>query len=217
MSDDLATLTDKLQALLLDDGTLFPDATCTAAIRQALHQFNSQLPNTGATTIDVVAGQLVYELTEALAGTEPLTIIGVYLEDVSGGDNDTPLKADIYSEDNRWFFRLKTAQSSDTLLVRYTLPHTVEDLDSATESTLTPYQEPTLLDGAAMRICSMAAAGVIESLLLDSKTSSNYGAAADRFQKAYDYGILAMQQQRTPAIQIPAARGWNDKWHTYKQ
>ena len=138
MSDDLATLTDKLQALLLDDGTLFPDATCTAAIRQALHQFNSQLPNTGATTIDVVAGQLVYELTEALAGTEPLTIIGVYLEDVSGGDNDTPFKADIYSEDNRWFFRLKTAQSSDTLIVRYTLPHTVEDLDSATESTLTP-------------------------------------------------------------------------------
>jgi len=214
---NLAALTDQLQALLMDDGTLFPDASCTAAIRQALRTYNTLLPNTGATTIDVVSGQLVYELTEALAGTEPLSIIGIYLEDATGGDNDTPLPADVYSEDNRLFFRLKAASSGTTLIARYTLAHTVDDLDSATETTLSAFEEPTLLDAAAASLCRMAASGVIESLLLNPKTADNYGMAADRFEKAFDLGIQGLRLNRQPPKQIPAARGWSDQWTTYRQ
>ena len=215
MSDSLTTLQDKLQALMMDDGTLFPDATCTAALRQALRTFNSLLPRTGATTIDVVSGQLVYELTEALASATVLNITGIYLEDPTGGDNDTPLQADVYVEDERYFFRLKTASGGTTMIVRYSCPHIINGLDSEVLSTLSTFQEPTLLDAAAATLARMAAAGTVESNNLDPRTSQNYALAADHFQKAFDFGIAGLKMQRTPAQRIPAARTWQDPWHTY--
>ena len=73
MSDSLTTLTTKLQALLMDGGTLFTSTTCTAAIRQALSRINVRMPIHAGTLIDTVADQYEYELTTALAGAVPST------------------------------------------------------------------------------------------------------------------------------------------------
>ncbi len=213
MPDTLAQLTDKLQAILLDDATLFPDATCTAAIRQALKALNLRVPIHMAATVDVVAGQYVYELTEAEAGAVPINIYDVLLESTAVDDYEIPLEHDYYTEDERHFFRLRTPQGSGTLLVRFSQAHTISGLDSATESTLTPIAEVVLLDGAAEQACIMAAAGKAEANNLDSNTTDAYRKAASRFNQAFLSGLKALEMQRRAARSVPSTSAWNDTWH----
>jgi len=63
MSDTLTTLISKVQAILGDDGTIFTTATVTAAIRQALSEWNLRVPTFAAVTITGVNNQYEYELT----------------------------------------------------------------------------------------------------------------------------------------------------------
>lgn len=213
MADTLAQLTDKLQALLLDDGTIFADATCTAAIRQALKTLNLRVPIHAAVTIAVVADQYVYELTAADAGATPLAIYDVLLEDTILSDYEHPLEFDSYSEDERLFFRLRTAQGSGTLLVRYTVAHTINGLDSETETTLTPIAEVVLLDGAAEQACILAAAGKAEANNLDPNTADAYRKAASRFNSAFAQGLKALEVSHRTAKSQPSVGAWNDNWH----
>jgi hypothetical protein len=217
MADTLTQLITKLQPLLYDNGTLFTTPTCTAAIRQALLELNIRIPQHMATTIDVVAGQYVYELTDALAGATPLTIIDVLLEDPTGKENDVSLDFDSYIEDERWFFRLHSPQSSGKLVVDFTQAHTVSGLDSATESTLPAFYDVVLLDGAAAEACYMAAAGKVEANNLDPRTAENYRNAAIRFQAAFNAEIKALNLRRGTQVSVPDTRTWDDKYHTWMQ
>jgi hypothetical protein len=213
MSDSLATLTSKLQALLLDDGTLFSSGTCAAAIRQALTALNLRLPVHAGTTVEVVAGQCEYELTEALAGATPIEIIDVLRADPSGGEGDTSLDYDSYIEDERWFVRLHTPQASGDLIVRFTQPHTISGLDGASESTLPSFYDPVLLDGAAAEACAMAAAGKVESNNLDPAAPGNYARMAAEFASAFESGLRALALKRFAQKGGPDRRTWEDLWH----
>lgn len=216
MSDSLTTLTTKLQALLMDGGTLFTSGTCTAAIRQALGQVNAVIPVHGGTLLDTVADQYEYELTSALAGAVPLSITDVLLKDPSGGEYDTPLAFRHYSEDERYFIRLETPQAEgEQLIVRFTQAHTINGLDSETESTLTALADVVLLDGAAAQACSIAAAGKVEANNLDPAVALNYGHAADRFQRAFNAGLAALSGKRRLQCSVPDTRTWNDGWHNW--
>src|SRR5512140_922767 len=102
MPDTLSQLIAKVQAGLLDDGTLFPAATVTTAVRQSLADINRAAPQFAAATIASIADQLEYELSDedALA----TGVIDVLLE--GDGDSLTRLEYDAYVEDSRWFFKL---------------------------------------------------------------------------------------------------------------
>ncbi len=213
MADTLAQLTDKLQALLMDGGTLFTDATCQAAIRQALKTLNLHIPIHAAVTIDAVPTQSVYELPPADAGATPLTIYDVLREDTVLSDYEHHLDHDVYSEDERLFFRLRCPQASGTLLVRYALAHTIPGLDSETEGTLTPLAEVVLLDGAAEQACIIAAAGKVEANNLDPNVADAYRKAASRFNQAFNLGIKALEAGHRPAVSQPSTSAWNDRWH----
>jgi hypothetical protein len=216
MSDSLTTLTTKLQALLMDGGTLFTSTTCTAAIRQALGQLNIRMPIHAGTLIDTVADQYEYELTTALAGATPLTVTDVLLADPSGGEYDVPLTFEHFIEDERWFIRLETPQAAGgSLIVRFSQAHTINGLDSATESTLTAQADVVLLDGAAAQACTIASAGKVEANNLDPNTAANYGKAAERFTKAFDYGIAALTRRRRIQRSVPDTRAWNDEHRTW--
>ncbi len=64
MSSTLTALIAKLQAQLLDNGTLFTTPTATVAFREALRKFNIAAPIHAATLIDVVQGQKEYALND---------------------------------------------------------------------------------------------------------------------------------------------------------
>jgi hypothetical protein len=217
MADTLAQLTTKLQALLLDNGTLFTATTCTAAIRQALKTMNLRLPIQAAVYVDIVTGQYVYELTPALAGDVPYQIYDVLIADPSGGDYDQSVPFEQYTEDERLFFRLRFPYASGQLLVRYTLLHTINGLDSATESTLPALHETVLLDGAAEQACIIASAGKAEANNLDTKTPEYYRLAATRFNSGFNAGLTALKPLRRTAKSVPSQAAWNDKWHEWPQ
>lgn len=214
MADSLTTLISKLQALFMDDGTLFSTATCTAAIRHALLHLNLSVPVQGGTLIDSVADQHEYELTDALAGATPLSITDVLLADPSGGEYDLPVVFRDFSEDERWFIRLEQPiAAGNQMIVRFTQAHTVNGLDGAAESTLPASSDVVLLNGAAARACEIAAVGKIESNNLDPHVSGNYLDAAAHFERAFMLGLKALLSRRRLQSSVPDLRAWNDEWH----
>jgi hypothetical protein len=214
MSDSLATLTDKLQALLVDDGTVFSDDACEAGIRQALKDLNFYMPVQAATTLDTVDAQNLYELTEADAGAHVLNLYDVLLEDPAGGDLHKSLDFHSHQEDERWYFYLHLPQPAGrTLIVRFTQPHTIEDLDGASDGTLQPEQETVLLDHAAEIACRQAIAANASSYWLDANVGKTYALAADKFQNAWQLGLAALRSMRRPATSQRDTRTWEDPYH----
>jgi len=165
MSDSLTTLIGKVQALLLDDGTRFTTATITAAVRQALKEFNLRAPVYTETLEAVVANQKEYVLS-SVDYNNLIEILDVLLWDVDGND-DEPLVYDEYFEDAVPVIRLREARTdtSEFLVVRYTLPYTVNGLDGEVESTLPAFWVTTLLNGACYYACLIRAAGRVETVL----------------------------------------------------
>ena len=209
MSDTLAQLVTKLQALLLGDSTTFSTDTCTAAIRQALNQLNLAVPCHAAETIDAVSEQYEYELEDIKA----LTVVDVLLEGTDTCNQfNTSLEFDAYFEDDRPFFRLRTPRSDgDTLIARYTVPYTINGLDGETVSTLPPLHEVVLLDGAAWQACLVRAAGRIETINMNQDVSVNFQKMADHFRLAFELGLANLGRRPFPRSE-PIGHGWNDEW-----
>src|SRR5689334_18792160 len=106
MTQTLTQLISSLQAQLIDDGTRFNTATCTAAIRTALAAWNQQVPVFAADLIEVVDEQKEYEVSAVDSRAQKL--LGVWEKD-DDGEEDIPLAFKDYMEDERLFFRLRYA------------------------------------------------------------------------------------------------------------
>ena len=210
MSDTLTQLTTKLQALLLDDGTNFTTATCTAAIRQALKDLNFAVPAHAADVVAAVAEQYEYELEEINA----LQIVDVLRRGTDTyADYNISLNFDAYFEDDRPFYRLHAPEADGTyLIVRYTLPYTINGLDSETSSTLPALYDVVLLDGAAWQACLVRAAGRIETINMNEEVSKNFRLMAEHFKLSFELGLARLVLRRAP-VGEPDQRAWNDEWH----
>jgi hypothetical protein len=210
MSDTLTQLVTKLQALLLGDATTFTTATCTAAIRQALKDLNLAVPMHAADIVEAVAEQKEYELEDITA----LEIVDVLRQGLDTyADYNISLDFDAYFEDDRPFFRLRIPQSDGTMLiVRYTLPHTINGLDSETDSTLSPLYNVVLLDGAAWQACLVRAAGRIETINMNEEVSKNFRLMAEHFKLAFELGLARLALRKFP-VGEPDQRVWKDRWN----
>jgi hypothetical protein len=207
MSDTLTQVIDKVQDLLLDGaGTLFSTATCTAAVRQALHDLNLRAPIHAATLITAIADQKEYELTDEPDAYLALGMHGLYLQGVL--EYDTVIPFDTYTEDERLWFRLRTAQPADDVMIaHFTIPHTVSGLDSELTSTLSAFNDQVLVNGSCYHACIVRAAGKIESNNLDRNTPDNYRELARHFNQLYQAGLSRMSARRTVKYE-PDLRRW---------
>jgi hypothetical protein len=210
MTDTLAQLVTKLQALLMGTSTTITTATCTAGIRQALLKINMAAPQHAAEVVDAVDEQYEYELEESSA----LTIVDVRLQGTDTyNDFGVSLPFDPYFEDDRPFFRLRQPQASSShLIVRYTMPYTINGLDSATASTLPALHDVVLLDGAAWQTCLVLAAGHIETINMNADVSKNFTALAEYFRLAFNAGLINLQRRPFPRSE-PSAAAWQDTWN----
>ncbi len=157
MSDTLTQLIAKVQGQLLDDGTQFTAAAVTVAMRQTLRDYNLIVPLLTVVSVDVVAEQLVYDIT-AESGSA-LVVRDVLLD-------DAPLSFDPYTEDGHICIRLRSARSAgETLSVICGIPHTISGLDGATASTIVSFYDQVLVDGACYHVCMMKAAGTLEAVV----------------------------------------------------
>lgn len=216
MSDSLTTLISKVQAMLGDDGTIFTTALITAATRQALTEFNRVSPVHAAITITGVNDQYEYELSDddSLA----VTILDVLRQGDNGDELDISITYDAYNEDERVFFRLRQpVTTSDTLIVRYALNHTINGLDSATESTLPASQDQIIVDGACYHAIMTRAASRIETINLSKDQSDNYREVASHFRTAFNLGLANLGRSKRAPVGEPDTRAWNDAYHGWGQ
>jgi hypothetical protein len=215
MSDTLTTLISKVQAVLGDDGTIFSTATLTAAIRQALSEWNMRAPVHAATTITGVDDQYEYELTDYDANA--VEIFDVLKQGDNNGELDISLTHDAYIEDERLFFRLRhPVTSSDTLIARYTLQQTINGLDSATESTIPSHFNQAMIDGGAYFAIFIRAISKIETVNLSKDQSDNYREMAGYFGSAFAARIAQAARRKSP-VGEPDTRAWNDEYHSMGQ
>lgn len=218
MSDSLTTLIGKVQNILGDaSGTYFTTAICTAAIRQALSEWNLRAPRYLATTITGVNSQYEYELTDT--ATLSCEIIDILLRGTdTAQDLSTSLTFDQYIEDERLWFRLRyPVTTSDTLIARYTQYHTISGLDSAVESTLLAGDDQAMVDGGAFFAIMIRATARVETINLSQDQSDNYRELAGRFESMFAQRLAYATQHRKPAVSEPDTRAWNDQYHTWEQ
>jgi hypothetical protein len=216
MTKSLTTLIANTQALLLDDGTRFTTATITAAVRSALKEINQRSPINAATLIDVVAEQHDYELNDSADAVDAINLSDVMLWD-SSGDLHLPLDYSDFSEDERIFFRLRyPAPAGEFLLARFTIPYTINGLDSQTESTIPAFYDDILLDGACFYACQIRSVGRVETINLNQGVSDSLRDAKIYFRQAFDNGLLLMSKKK-PAVSAPRRAAWNDAYHGWDQ
>ena len=216
MTASLTTLISRAQALLGDDGTIFTTALLTAAFRQALTDFNRIAPVHAATLITGVNDQYEYELTDA----DPLavTILDILRQGDNGDELDISITYDPYNEDERVFFRLRLlVTTSETLIARYTIDHTINGLDSATESTIPTEQDQILIGGACWHAILTRATSRVESINLSRDQSDNYREVANHFRTAFNAGLANIGRKKRVPVGEPDTRAWNDSYHTWGQ
>jgi len=216
MSDSLTTLITKVQNILGDaSGIYFTTAIVTAGVRQALDEFNLAVPVYAAITITGVNDQYEYELSdEDSLATDILDVL-------EQGDNqnelDISLDYDKYWEDERLFFRLRQPETtSNTIIVRYTKDHTINGLDSATESTIQAQHDQVIVDGAAFYAITIRATARVETINLSQDQSDNYREIAEQYKTAFKAGITQAQRRQAP-VSEPDTRAWNDQYHSWGQ
>jgi hypothetical protein len=199
MPDSLTTLIARVQAQLLDDATLFSTATVTAAVRQALRDFNQRAPINMGEIVEVTSGLLAYELTGGSFPTVVLDVLDVLKNDDLGEDDD-PLEYDKIFEDNRVWIRLRDAEQSGNLLIRYTQGHTVNGLDSEVESTMNADQDQILVDGACGHAINIRLLKPIEAINLNQANViiASYERAAKRFFDIFNTAISRYENRPEP-------------------
>jgi len=214
MSKSLTTLISNVQSLLLDDGTRFSTATVTAAVRSALKEFNQRAPEYKGELMDVVSEQLEYNLN-ATPYANILDVISILKQGTDTYlDNNIELPFDYYWENGGPMFRLRTAQSSGYLMVRFTIPYIVNGLDSEVESTLPAYWDDVLIDGACFWSAQIRSAGRVEPFNLNDKVSENWIDIRRYFRQAFDHG-LSLAARRKPPVSEPNVASWNDSYHSW--
>ena len=216
MSDSLTTLITKVQNILGDSsGTYFTTAIITAAVRQALTEFNKRVPQFLAVTITGVNDQYEYELSDEDANA--IKILDVLRQGDNADELDISITYDDYIEDERVFFRLRQPETtSETLIVRYTADHTINGLDSQIESTILARHDQIIVDGAAAWSIWTRAVARVETINLSQDQSDNYRELATRLYSTFQAG-LDRAARRSAAVGEPDTRAWNDQYHSWGQ
>lgn len=210
MTDTLAQLLDKVQAQLLDDGKRYPDAALTVAVRSALAALNQSAPRKLTVEADGVDNSLLYEMGDLDASA--LNVLGVWLKSTMD-DCHTPLVFDVMWGDGALFFRLReSVTGSDTLLVSYTSPHTLNGLDSATTSTLPAWRDQVLVDGACAFACANRATYLAESVNVNKDVVNELRKSAAHFNAQFIRGLADMAKEPSTVAE-PSTAAWNDEYY----
>lgn len=189
MTASLTTLISRVQLLLLDSGTSYTTATCTAALRQSLKKFNDAAPRFASEQLATVADQHEYELIGGDFGAGPINVLGVWLVD-DDGDDDTELDFKDFTEDNRSYIRLDEAQAAgENLQISFTSPNTINGLDSEVTSTIPDYFDQVLVNGGAYYAICIRSVSRVENVNINRDVPKVLQASAEQFKADFENGV----------------------------
>ena len=204
--------------LLMDTGAaIWPTATLTEAIRLALQEYSFAYPQRTETVI-VLPGDGHEIALDALTGLISVTQVWWPYDStadevwppyrVAGWrltwDNGQPvLILDSDEEDQ--------PEQDDEVRIWYSLLQTIQDLDSASATTVPSAHDSILVTGAAGYACLARAADLVETAAQQMTATPNLAALGERYLSRFRKSLDALRR-RTEGPAWPD-RGWKlDKW-----
>jgi hypothetical protein len=214
----LAEFRTRIRALLVDTaGTLFTDAIVDEGLKQALSEYNEALPLEMETVIDLPGdGREI-----ALNGLSGLTrVLDVYWPFDSTSEPWPPNRVKgftIYWDDTQPVLYLNNVegdepQLDDELRLWYTASHTIDGLETATETTIPGEHETLLVSGAAGHAAMARGVDLIEVASADLYGTGLLLTWAQRKLKEFRDALEKIKRSRARAG-LPYGSGWRlDKW-----
>lgn len=220
MPSTLAQLEARVGQFLMDaTAAIWPAATVDEGLRLALHEYTQTIPCSMETVIEVPgAGREI-----ALDGIDGLLdVTEVWWPFNSAVENWPPNKVKgfrLWWDDARPVLHLTAddgsqPQAGDEVRVWYTVPHTIQDLDSADATTLRTVDDTLIVLGASGHCCFSRSIDLTETATQAVTATPNYAALAARFLREFRY-LLAKLRPASPMPPgaAPFGAGWSlDAW-----
>ena len=196
---DLAAIVDEVEQDLKDSGNdVWSAAEIENHVRRALHEVNRVQPQRLDADITPVEGERVYALDDL---ADPIDILDLWYP----YDDDAvswPLSRPLWSRltDDSIMLLLDAPPSAEdaaiyTVHLIYTSPHTIDDLDGATATTLDTYGELLVVQGAAAYAALQYAQSVIGKVTASGSTPQQLSDWAAFQLRRFKDGLEALRRQ----------------------
>lgn len=214
---NLAAIRDRVEQYLADTGnTIWDTDWIDEGIRQALNEYNLAVPYRKIATY-TLSGYLSSNGKEIdlsnLSDVGTLIEINRVIVPYTATDTIELKQSFQYFRDAQTIFLFDhIAESTDTARLFYTIPHTIEDLDSAAATTVWNEHETMLITGASGHVAASRSLDLTEQVTVDRLTA----------QQARAWGLSKLQEFRsalraasrtsgsgTPWINLPELDRWD--------
>lgn len=199
---------------------IWPAATIDEGLRLALHEY-SQLNPCGMETIITLAGDgreiALSGVSNLLDVTEVWWPYDSTVEEVWPPNKVQGFR--LWWDDAQPVLHLTSIdgsqpQQADELRLWYTIPHTIQNLDSADITTLRTVDDSLIVLGAAGHCCFSRSVDLTEAAATATTATPNLAALGARFLKEFRYLLTKLRPASpTPPGGTAFGAGWNlDQW-----
>jgi hypothetical protein len=210
---DLGSLTNRVESFLEDStNTKWSTAELEAAIRLAIYVYSDYFPRRAITTVDLTAAGREIDIS----GIDYRTIERVWW-DYDSSDPDHPphwRDFEVWPGDLLYVNDPEEPASGDTLRIWYTTNHTLDELDSATATTIPNRHAEIIAIGAAGFAAHTRVATLSEQANVNEWAPRNLGEWATAQLQTYYQRLqhLAAQQatQRAGLANLAALDRWDN-------
>ncbi len=216
---DLAAMIDKVEALLMDSTNATWDTdTITGALRRALQEFTINYPAEVEDVLELEAAGREIDIS-SLTGVNGITALWWPYD--SSAENWPPNKI------RGWRFwwdgsapkvildlaDIAQPESGDKVRIWYTVPQTIEDLDSATATSLRTEHEGIVVIGAVGIACLSRVAELVNTAEADSYMTGILGTLGRSMQRDFRFRLRDLRREGARSGPSWAPAGWSlDKW-----
>lgn len=214
----LATFRSRIRAMLIDaSGTIYADATVDEALRQALAEYNNALPLERETVL-ILPGDGREIALNGIADLRAVTDVYWPFDSLYEPWPPNQVKGFyVFWDDTQPVLYLNQIdgdgpQQDDELRLWYATNHTIDGLDSATETTIPKEHTSLLVAGAAGHAALMRTVDLTEVSSADQYMTGLLGVWAQRVLKEFRAALEAIKRWKARAG-APYTQGWKlDKW-----
>ena len=213
-SNNLATIRDRVEARLQDaTNARWSTDDLDEAIRTALEQYSKYKPNHALGTIALSSAGREIDIS-SLTGCLQVEDVWWDYDSSSPGYPPNYRQFEVWPGDLLYIDDREEPESGDTVRVWYTKMHTIEDLDSATATTLPADDEGTIVTGACHFAAQMRSVELAEDLYAHNDVVSDLRKYADeqgrnfRFQAQMELRAYVRRAKAYPQEDIDEAVRW---------
>lgn len=220
MTTTLAQLETRVGQFLMDaTAAIWPTGTVEESLRLALQEYSQVNPCGMETAIVLPAPGREIALSDLDGLLDVTEVWWPYDPESEIWPPNRVRGFRLWWDDARPVLHLTTndgsqPQAGDEVRVWYTIPHTVQDLDSADITTLRTVDDTLIVLGAAGHCCFSRSIDLTETAASSVTATPNYAALGSRFLKEFRYLLARLRSSASmPPAAAPFGPGWSlDQW-----